>query len=178
MVALACRNNHDGVDPDGVNHDPPSAHDVAEKLREVSLKDVVGAVAGVSVHDAPAVLESWLRASGAAGLEALSMWPTRQDGGIDLDRAPVSAIEVEGELSPGKRSNCGQVVVVFAGNHGPAMRFKLKVPSTSQACRGTDHIVRLHDLSAMAALREAIAAGRVTVDAPQPVASADVGRGR
>lgn len=167
-LSSGCRDRR-FVDPDGRDRDhaPAKNDDLAAELRDISLKEVVGAVGGVTVREAPAVLERWLAAGPTAVL--LPTWPRRADGALDLDRAPIAAISVEGEVSRATKSSCGDVTAVFAGASGPAVKMKLTIPATSRTCRDPSLDRRLHDHDAIRALHDAIAAARVPVAVPPPV---------
>ena len=168
LIAFAlggCGEGKDGIDPDGRTPSTAEARaGVHARLADVQLKEVVAAVAGVPVHDAPMLLERWLRASGPRGVALLARWPRRADASLDLERPPLVATSIDGEVVRMGKSRCGEVAVVFAAASAPAIRLRLDIPATSRTCRAATRNERLDEGEAIGALAEAIASARVPDD--------------
>jgi hypothetical protein len=160
--ALGCAVHDEAIDPDGRAHPTREERAAADaRVREVSLRAVVAAVAGVPAREAPETLARWLHDAGPGAWPLLARWPRRDDGALDLDRAPVLASTIEGEIAPRGKSRCGRLAVVFRGDDAPALRFRLEVPATSAACRGAKRDVWIRDAEALPALDDAIRAASV-----------------
>lgn len=163
---FGCGASDRAVDPDGHEHE---ATVQAAPLPDVSLAEVVGAVAGVPERDAAATLEHWLGYA-RNGKQALAALP-RANGQLDLEHAARIA-SIDASIGPGSKSRCGEVTVVF-NTDGGALRMKLGIPGTAPQCRGILRASRVTGAEAAPLLRAAIADARVPVDANLPVVAAN-----
>ena len=169
----ACGPSNDPVDPDGRHRPTEDDRAAAEaRVREIPLRDVVAAAAGVPLREAPIVLARWLSEAGPRAEALLARWPRKSDGALDLERPPVSATAVDADLALESKSRCGEVKVIFRGATPPALRLRLPIPSTARACREARREARLHDGEALSALGEAIKAASVPDLDPPPTAKA------
>ena len=158
----ACAAHDEAIDPDGRSRRSSEERAAIDaRVREVPLKSVVAAVAGVPVRDAPATLARWLHDAGPSASPLLAHWPRRDDGALDLDRPPVLASSIDGEIAPRGKSRCGLLAVVFRGEGGPAIRFHLEIPATAAICRAVHGDAWIHDADALSALDDAIRAASV-----------------
>ena len=161
---VGCDDPRAPIDPDGRR--PRDLADEAAtaqaRLGAAHLGALLAATAGVTVEEAPGVLERWLGRS-APGRTLLARWARTSTGELDLDHAPVAAHEVRASLDHPSRAQCGEMLVLLRGAGPPSVRVRLPLPASTRACRAA----RTHGLDAALegpavfdALDEAIAAGR------------------
>lgn len=158
---VGCAERNVPVDPDGDPH--AHAKNDASVLREVSLREVVAALAGVPSRDAATALEGWLSASDA-GRRLMAQWPRTGAGALDLDRAPIVATSLTGFVAPGSKSRCGEVTVLFGtpkASNLPTVRARLPVPASLRECRGIVRESHREGTEALPLLKAAIADARV-----------------
>lgn len=158
-VFLGCGADR-AVNPDGDEHEVKVQ---SAPMPQFSIAEVIGAVAGVPEHDAPATLERWLHFA-RGGQSVLAQWP-RENGQLDLEHAPVALASIDASIGPGSKSRCGDVVVVFNTNSSAALRMKLTIPATAPACRGLFRASHVTGAEAAPLLRAAIADARVPAEA-------------
>jgi hypothetical protein len=165
-TGVGCNDPRAPIDPDGRRPRDLAGEAAASRtrLRAVHLGSLLSASAGVTLEEAPVVLESWLEVT-ALGRALLARWPRTPAGTLDLDHAPVVTREVRASLDHASRTRCGEMQVILRGASPPSVRVRVPLPTTSRACRAARERgdgAAFEGTAVFDALDEAIAAGRAS----------------